>query len=441
MATYSQIKKGAKGEAVSELQRLLNNNGYSLDVDGNFGSKTQAAVRDYQSKNNLTVDGIAGNQTWSALLGSKSNTFGNSSGVSSSNSTANWLADYEGNRPTYSQSQALIDAANMLSQYENNKPGDYQSNYAEQIQNMLDKIMNREDFSYDFASDPMYQQYAERYKQQGKLAMMDTMGQAAALTGGYGNSYSQSVGQQAYQGYLQGLNDIIPDLQSAAYNMYRDEGNDMYNQLNLLQGLDSSDYGRYRDTVSDYYNDLNYYYNKYNDMSSAEYNRYLNDLAAWQADRAYYYGKQQDAQAQANWQAEFDLAANAAKSGGSSVSSGGGKTSGYNNGSLTSEQVKMMQSLLGVTADGKWGSQSAAAANGMNAEEAWNYMQNNGLLNGQLVENNSNDADVINQHGDSWIHVPGYGRLTWQELYNYVEKGLIKESYIADKNAYGYVKK
>lgn len=314
MATYSQIKKGSRGSDVEELQRLLKQNGYSLAEDGIFGSDTQAAVRDYQRKNGLSIDGIVGVNTWNSLLGGSG---GASSLNPTTNSTANWLADYEGNRPTYSQSQAVTDAANILAQYEKNKPGAYQSNYSAQIQGILDQIMNREKFTYDFNADPIYQQYADRYQQQGKLAMMDAMGQAAALTGGYGSSYGQQVGQQTYQGYLQGMNDIIPELRDAAYQMYRDEGDQMLTQASLLQGLEDTQYGRYRDTVSDYYNDLNYYYNRYNDMSDREYNRYLNDLSAWQADRDYYYGKQQDEQAQSNWEAEFNLAASKGGSGGS----------------------------------------------------------------------------------------------------------------------------
>ena len=46
--------------------------------------------------------------------------------------------------------------------------------------------------------------------QQGKQAMQDTMGQAAALTGGYGSTYGQAVGQQQYDAYLQNLNDEVP---------------------------------------------------------------------------------------------------------------------------------------------------------------------------------------------------------------------------------------
>lgn len=75
----------------------------------------------------------------------------------------------------------------------------------------------------------------------------------------------------------------------------------------------------------------------------------------------------------------------AAYSGGSSGGSSGGYSGGYsggggyNNGGLTTAQIMEMQQALGVTADGKWGSQSMAAANGMSAQEAWQaYQQANG---------------------------------------------------------------
>ena len=67
MATYNQVSYGSSGSSVTELQKLLNQNGYNLVEDGQFGSKTQAAVKDYQQKNGLAVDGIVGTNTWGAL--------------------------------------------------------------------------------------------------------------------------------------------------------------------------------------------------------------------------------------------------------------------------------------------------------------------------------------------------------------------------------------
>ena len=64
---YTTIREGSRGEDMKRLQTLLNNEGYSLDVDGIFVEKTQSAVRQYQRNQGLDVDGIVGANTWSAL--------------------------------------------------------------------------------------------------------------------------------------------------------------------------------------------------------------------------------------------------------------------------------------------------------------------------------------------------------------------------------------
>lgn len=112
------------------------------------------------------------------------------------------------------------------------------------LSDLYSQIMNRQKFSYDVGSDPLYQQYKDRYLQQGQTAMRDTMGQAAALTGGYGSSYAQGVGQQAYDRYVQGLTDKIPELYSAAYSRYQDEGNNLMQQYALAKDKEDSEYSR-----------------------------------------------------------------------------------------------------------------------------------------------------------------------------------------------------
>lgn len=67
-ATMPLIKKGSKGSAVLQLQKMLNAKGYKLTEDGDFGSKTEAAVKAYQKANGLEVDGEVGPITWAALL-------------------------------------------------------------------------------------------------------------------------------------------------------------------------------------------------------------------------------------------------------------------------------------------------------------------------------------------------------------------------------------
>ena len=69
-ASFNRVlKKGCKGDDVELLQHLLIENGDSLTLDGDFGSKTQAAVKDFQRRKGLKVDGIAGKNTITALGG------------------------------------------------------------------------------------------------------------------------------------------------------------------------------------------------------------------------------------------------------------------------------------------------------------------------------------------------------------------------------------
>lgn len=117
---------------------------------------------------------------------------------------------------------------------------------------IYDKIMNRGEFTFDLNKDKLYQQYRDLYAQMGRSAMEDTMGQAAALTGGYGSTYSQNAGQQAYNAYLQKLNEVVPELYNAAYNRYNQEGQDLMNLYSMARSNADSAYER----------DYNQWYNR-----------------------------------------------------------------------------------------------------------------------------------------------------------------------------------
>ena len=158
--------------------------------------------------------------------------------------------------------------------------------------NIVNKITNMKDFSYDVNGDALYQQYKDQYSTQGKMAMMDTMGQAAALTGGYGNSYAQSVGQQTYQGYMQQLADKVPELYSLALSKYNSDREDLYRQNDLHQNMFNNEYGMYRNDVSDYNTDRGYYSDMYNTGYARDYqtaldtnNSYNSNVAS---NRSYY---------------------------------------------------------------------------------------------------------------------------------------------------------
>lgn len=154
----------------------------------------------------------------------------------------------------YKESQTVIDARNAMNAHNANPIADWTGGqYGVALQNAINKIVNREKFSYDMNADALYQQYKDRYIGLGKMAMQDTMGQAQGQTGGYGNSYAATAGNQAYQGYLQGLNDKVPELYELAYNKYNQEGQDLLNQYNMYNNAYQAEYGQYRDKVNDWY--------------------------------------------------------------------------------------------------------------------------------------------------------------------------------------------
>lgn len=204
-------------------------------------------------------------------------------GTSTASTPAAGKTDYIGRMnelatQKYVASDNVTAAQNYLQGIIDNKPGAYQSKYTDQLTGLYDRIMNREKFTYDLNGDMLYRQYADQYTRQGQMAMQDTMGQAAALTGGYGNSYAQTAGQQVFQGYLQALNDKVPELANAAYNRYAQEGADLQNQYALAQNAEQLDYGRYQDSLSQWQNERAFAQDAYNTAYSQDYTDYTNRL-------------------------------------------------------------------------------------------------------------------------------------------------------------------
>lgn len=221
------------------------------------------------------------------------------------NPASSYLTDYKYSK--FQQSDRTQDYADRLDELENNRPDEYNSKYQGTIDSIIDSILNREDFKTDdvYESD-LYKNYRDQYIQQGQKAMRDTMGTAQAATGGYGSTYASAVGQQAYDSYMSQLSDKSLDIYDRVYQQYLNEGQELYNRLNMVNNQDSIDYGRYRDTVSDYYNDLNYYAGRYDSSYNQDFGEYQTDLSAKQWEEQYAYQKTQDALAQQNWQTQFD---------------------------------------------------------------------------------------------------------------------------------------
>ena len=235
------------------------------------------------------ITGVNADGSYQSQLVNKNQTtrnYGGSYQTRNSPYTMSGVSDYtrrklNGLEGGYTPSGSVQAAQAYLEQVKASKPGAYQSRWDDELTSLYDQIRNRKKFSYDMGTDPLYQQYREQYQRLGRLAMQDTMGQAAALTGGYGSTYGEQVGQQAYNAYLQNLNDIVPQLQQQAYQRYQDEGTDLYNQYSLVKGREDTDYGRYRDTVSDYYSDLSDARSAYNSERSLDQSQWATMLDYW----------------------------------------------------------------------------------------------------------------------------------------------------------------
>ena len=396
---YSQIGYGSSGSDVRKLQEILNGKGYNLSVDGQFGAKTKSAVRDYQSKNGLSVDGIVGVNTWGKLTSdssssqtpaTSSNTKSNLLGVS--DYTASNLSKYE---EGYKPSDAVIKAQEYLNKVSEEKPSPFVSSYKEQLEDIYNKIMNRKEFSYDLNGDMLYQQMKDQYQVLGKTAMQDTMGEAAALTGGYGNTYAQSVGQQTYDEYLRQLNNI-PDLYQLALQQYNSEGERMLQQYELTGDMYNDEYNKYMDAYNQWLAERDFVSNRYDSERNFDYNDFANMLSYWQSmagaeNQNYWNQKDYDFQLQQfEYQKQQDAIANAlARQKLALASSGGGSSgSGSEEPDVSKGATQNAKNVLGEY--GKYLAQGGAGADRLA------YVI-------EMIENRTQEDDGLNNNERAWV--------------------------------------
>jgi hypothetical protein len=304
------------------------------------------------------VDGIAGEQTQGALYDAAQEQSAQSGGQASTAGSGLPQFTYDPATDTAYQ-QALA----ALQQAQQSMPS-YQASYDQQIQNVYDQIVNRKPFQYNVNEDALYQQYRDQYAQMGQMAMMDTMGQAAGLTGGYGSSYAQAAGQQAYQGYLQQLNQVVPELYGMARDAYDQEGQNLMNQYAMLGDMADTEYGRYQDQLNQYWQNLNFAKDQADDAYNRGYGQAMDKLAydQWAAE----FGEDKR-----RYDQEWELALEKYRN----SQSGGGdlqveeeptyQPPGYvyepiEHG-MSEEQIRQLQSAAGLEVTGQWDADTEAA--------------------------------------------------------------------------------
>ena len=180
------------------------------------------------------------------------------------------------------------------------KLGDSSYNYDQsgQISAKLDALLNRTPFSYDAASDPLYQQYRKQYTREADRSAEDVLGKAAVMTGGMPSTAAVAASQQASDYQMSQMTDKIPELQQLAYSMYQDGLNADRADLNTLIGLEDNNYNRWLA-------DRNYLYQLARDQVG---DQQTADALAYQKQQDklnYNYQKERDAIEDARYNAEW----------------------------------------------------------------------------------------------------------------------------------------
>lgn len=186
--------------------------------------------------------------------------------------------------------------------------------YSGRINELMNSISNRDKFSYDIENDTLFQQALGSAMKSGQTAMQNTMGQAAALTGGYGSSYATSAANQAYNAYIEDAYANLPQYYQMALEAYQAEGDELYRQLNMYNAASDTEYARmlnaydatsayrnqayneaytgFRDTKTDAYNAANLGMNEhsqlvndavssYNTLSNYDTTKYNREYNEW----------------------------------------------------------------------------------------------------------------------------------------------------------------
>lgn len=210
-----------------------------------------------------------------------------------------YTPSYASFTPSASYYKAMESANQLLSQLSSGR-----TSYTDKVNDLMNQIANRPKFQYDMDTDSLFQNSLQSAMVSGQTAMQDTMGQAAALTGGYGSTYATSAANQAYNSFIQDAYANLPDYYNMALDAYNMEGQNMYNQLGMYQTADDTEYSRLANAYQANFANANDIYGK-------EYDNYWTTQNFNQSERQYAANMAQKAkdskQSQANWEAEYLL--------------------------------------------------------------------------------------------------------------------------------------
>lgn len=437
--------EAGKAAAHAEAEAIRNDAGYRSDNWGNYAGST----------NSGSSGGSNGGGNYGGNGGSRQNQYTNVNSATISPNLPGWLqgvSDYSliapdlmaqgapkemvqqlydarlyksNNTPglgEFAKDQLMKDMLAYINtpddfEYEEEAP-ELEDQYWGLAEAQMNKILNRDDFSYDVTTDPLFQQYQQMYRREGERAMQNTLAEVAAGAGGM-NTYAITAAQQANDYYNAQMMDKIPELYQLAYQMYLDDKASEVENLGLLQQMSETQYNRYRDTMNDWYNDKNFAYNYYRDKIGDS--QWLKNFNA----------------ANNQWQQSFDWEVGQAK-----------KKEAENKAYALLEQGIMPDASVLEKANISTADAEAIRKNYLQSlvtetpKTEVKYVKTNdddGKPIGKKTEEIPDNAKIYNVHEKGqWVQVLGYGRLSILELLQLVESGKIKETYDKATNTVTY---
>lgn len=267
-------------KATSEYRDPNTGTIYADGAGGKKASNTAAAASPSVSSGSYTSPASYGSSTYKAKS-SNYTPYTQSDEVKALKSQSQDYAD-QVESMSYSPSALVKAYQNKMNEVENSKPDAYVNKWADTQNSLLNDILNEKEFSYtgsDLMNDDLYKMYSEMYEKNARKAMNNAMGEAASLTGGYGSTYSQAAGQQAYDDTMSNMNEIALTLADKAYEKYLNDRSNRYNKLSAVNTQEQTDYGKYRDEVGDWQTDRDYYAGRYDTTYGQDYQKYQDEVA------------------------------------------------------------------------------------------------------------------------------------------------------------------
>jgi len=165
----------------------------------------------------------------------------------------------------------------------------YNNQYSDKQSQLLNDITSYKPFEFNADTNPQMQAYTKQYSREGDRAMQDTLGSAAAATGGMPSTAAVSAAGQANDYYMGQLGDKLPQIYESEYNKYLSDFNMQNQKLTAVNGQEQIDYSRYWDgknfnwdkylsEVDQSNNNRDFGYKQYTDNKNFNYDTYLNDL-------------------------------------------------------------------------------------------------------------------------------------------------------------------